>query len=152
MTDKEEMQAFRLKSRATKTSVLLLFIYFFPFIFISWRLITLQYCSGFCHTLTWISHGFTCIPHPNTPSHLSLNPIPLGQGWNRSPAQAGCMRRVLRAGALGRPSLAFKTTVRCLNCCLILSHGPVAPAPSFDFLRGNRKEWLDLLWTEWPRD
>ena len=24
----------------------------FPFIFISWRLITLQYCSGFCHTLT----------------------------------------------------------------------------------------------------
>ena len=33
---------------------------FFLFIFISWRLITLQYCSGFCHTLTWISHGFTC--------------------------------------------------------------------------------------------
>ena len=28
----------------------LLFIYF-SFIFISWRLITLQYCSGFCHTL-----------------------------------------------------------------------------------------------------
>ena len=24
----------------------------FPFIFISWRLITLQYCSGFCYTLT----------------------------------------------------------------------------------------------------
>ena len=43
---------------------------FFPFIFISWRLITLQYYSGFCHTLTWISHGFTCIPHPNLPSHL----------------------------------------------------------------------------------
>ena len=35
-----------------------LFIYF-PFIFISWRLITLQYCSSFYHTLTWISHGFT---------------------------------------------------------------------------------------------
>ena len=27
-------------------------LYFFSFIFISWRLITLQYCSGFCHTLT----------------------------------------------------------------------------------------------------
>ena len=26
--------------------------FFFPFIFISWRLITLQYCSGFCHTFT----------------------------------------------------------------------------------------------------
>ena len=23
---------------------------FFSFIFISWRLITLQYCCGFCHT------------------------------------------------------------------------------------------------------
>ena len=23
-----------------------------PFTFIRWRLITLQYCSGFCHTLT----------------------------------------------------------------------------------------------------
>ena len=26
---------------------------FFSFIFTSCRLITLQYCSGFCHTLTW---------------------------------------------------------------------------------------------------
>ena len=40
---------------------------FFSFIFISWRLITLQYCSDFCHILTWISHGFTCVPHPNPP-------------------------------------------------------------------------------------
>ena len=47
--------------------------FFFPFIFISWRLITLQYCSGFCHTLTWISHGVTCIPHPDPPSHLPLH-------------------------------------------------------------------------------
>ena len=27
------------------------FYLFFPFIFIRWRLITLQYCSGFCHTM-----------------------------------------------------------------------------------------------------
>ena len=39
--------------------------FFFAFIFISWRLITLQYCSDFCHTLTWILHGFTCILHPD---------------------------------------------------------------------------------------
>ena len=38
-------------------------VFFFSFIFISWRLITLQYCNDFCHTLTWISHGFTCVPH-----------------------------------------------------------------------------------------
>ena len=52
--------------------------FFSSFVFISWRLITLQYCSGFCHILTWISHGFTCIPHPDPPSHLPLHPIPLG--------------------------------------------------------------------------
>ena len=51
---------------------------FFSFIFISWRIITLQYCSGFCHTLTWISHGFTYVPHPDPPSHLPPHPIPLG--------------------------------------------------------------------------
>ena len=49
------------------------------FFFFSWRLITLQYCSGFCHTFTWISHGLTCIPHPDPPSHLPLYPIPLGR-------------------------------------------------------------------------
>ena len=54
------------------------FIFFSPFIFISWRLITLQYCSGFCHILIWISHGFTCVPHPDPPSHLPPHPIPLG--------------------------------------------------------------------------
>ena len=52
--------------------------FFFPFIFICWRLITLQYCSGFCHTLTCFSHGFTCVPHPDPPSCLPLHPIPLG--------------------------------------------------------------------------
>ena len=46
--------------------------FFFKFIYFNWRLITLQYCSGFCHTLTWISHGCTCVPHPE-PSSL---PIP----------------------------------------------------------------------------
>ena len=54
------------------------FFLFFSFIFISWRLITLQYCSGFCHTLTWIRHGFTCVPHPEPRSHLPPHPIPLG--------------------------------------------------------------------------
>ena len=54
-----------------------LLFFFFPLIFISWRLITSQYCSGFCHTLTWISHGLTCVPHPDplllppSPSHPS---------------------------------------------------------------------------------
>ena len=40
-------------------------IYYF-----NWRLITLQYCGVFCHTLTWISL--------EPPSHLPPHPIPLG--------------------------------------------------------------------------
>ena len=65
-----------------KNFFLLVFLFFpffiFSFIYISWRLVTLQYSSGFCHTLVWISHGFTCVPHPEPPSHLLPHPIPLG--------------------------------------------------------------------------
>ena len=37
---------------------------FFPFIFISWRLITLQYCSGFCHTGFYLTTYLTVL-HPS---------------------------------------------------------------------------------------
>ena len=82
-----------------------IFSFFFSFTFISWRLITLQYCSGFCHTLTWISHGFTCVPSwsllpPASPSHPSgssqcTSPEHLSHasilGWsNRSPGLVIC--------------------------------------------------------------
>ena len=46
------------------------------YIYFNWRLITLQYCSGFCHTLTWVSHGCTYVPHSEPPSHLPPHPIP----------------------------------------------------------------------------
>ena len=39
---------------------------------------SLQYCGGFCHTLTWISNGCTWVPHPEVPSHLPAHPIPRG--------------------------------------------------------------------------
>ena len=67
--------------RAKHSYLFILFFKFFSFIFISWRLITLQYCSGFCHTLTWISHGFTCIPHPTSLSTQSLCVFPVHQAW-----------------------------------------------------------------------
>ena len=57
--------------------VLFLFIYF------NLRLTTLQYCSGFYHT-TWIGHGRTSVPHPESPSHLPPHPIP--QGHPSAPA------------------------------------------------------------------
>ena len=75
--------------------------FLFPFIFISWRLITLQYCSGFCHTLTWISHGFTCVPHSDPPSHLPLHPIPLG--LPSTPGPSACLMHPTWAGDLPHP-------------------------------------------------
>ena len=74
---------------------------FFSFIFIRSRLITLQYCSGFCHTLTWISHGFICTPHPDPPSHLPLHPIPLG--LPSAPGPSTCLMHPTWAGDLFHP-------------------------------------------------
>ena len=72
--------------------------FFFSFIFISWRLITSQHFSGFCYTLTWISHGVTCIPHPDPPSHLLLYPIPLG--LPSAPDPSTCLMHPTWAGDL----------------------------------------------------
>ena len=64
------------------------FYFFFAFlkkvIYFNWRLITLQYCSRFCHTLTWISHAYTWVPHPDTPSLPPPHPLP--QGHPSAPA------------------------------------------------------------------
>ena len=61
------------------------FLFFFSFIFISWRLITLQYCSDFCHTLTWISHGFICVSHPDPPLPPPAPSHPSGSSQCTSP-------------------------------------------------------------------
>ena len=65
-----------------------LFVYFF-------------YCSGFCHTLKWNSHGFTCVPHPDSPSHLPLHPIPLG--LPSAPGPSACLMHPTWAGDLFHP-------------------------------------------------
>ena len=54
------------------------FIFFFLYFYFNCRLITLQYCGGFGHTFTWISHGCTCVPHPEPPSHIPPHPISQG--------------------------------------------------------------------------
>ena len=61
-----------------ESTIYLLYFFKFKFIYFNWRLITLQYCGGFCHTFTWISHGCTYVPHPDPPYHLPPHPIPLG--------------------------------------------------------------------------
>ena len=60
------------------TLLFVFLIYFNP------KLITLHYCGDFCHTFTWISHGCTCVPHPDPPSHLP--PHPVLQGHPSAPA------------------------------------------------------------------
>ena len=57
-----------LQHHSSKASVLWQSAFFFFFlIFI---------CSGFCHTLKWNSHGFTCVPHPEPPPHHPPPPLP----------------------------------------------------------------------------
>ena len=69
---------------------------FLKFIYFNWKLITLQYYSGFCPTLAWISHGCTCVPHPEPPpSSLpvpSLWVIPVHQ------PRASCIMHQTRSG------------------------------------------------------
>ena len=95
-----------------------LFYFIFSFIFISWRLITLQYCSGFCHTLTWISHGFTCVPHPDPPSRLPPHPVPLGLPSAPAWALVSCIQPGLaicftsQGGFLVAPMWPFIQTIQ----------------------------------------
>ena len=47
--------------------------------YFNWRITTLQYCDGFCHTSAWIGHRYRCVPPiPEPPSQLPLHPNPLG--------------------------------------------------------------------------
>ena len=104
-----------------------LYLFFFFFL-ISWRLITLQYCSGFCHTLTWISHGFTCVPHPEPPSHLPPHPIPLGHP--SAPAPSTCLMGPTWTGDLfhARQYICFDA-VLSNHPTLTFSHRVQKPVP-----------------------
>ena len=54
----------------------LCFCFFFFYSFIYLFYFTILY--WFYHTLTWILHGCTCVPHPEPHSHLPPHPIPPG--------------------------------------------------------------------------
>ena len=60
------------------------FFFFFGLIYFNWRLITLKYCTGFCYTLTWISHRCSCVSLPEPRSYLP--PHPILQGHPSAPA------------------------------------------------------------------
>ena len=112
-----------------------LFFFIFSFIFISWRLITLQYWSGFCHTLTWISHGCTCVPHPEPPSHLPPHPIPLGHP--SAPALSTYLKcetdRQFRLDAWDK-GMFLNGWIICVICLFILLQNIWRGVISFSFL------------------
>ena len=74
------------------------FSFFYLFIFIY---LFIYICGGFCHTLKWNSHGFTCVPHPDPPSHLPLHPLPLG--FPSAPGPSACLIHPTWAGDLFHP-------------------------------------------------
>ena len=51
-----------------------LFIFSYWLVYFNRKIFTLQYCDGFCHTFTWISHGCMCPPHHEPPIHLPPTP------------------------------------------------------------------------------
>ena len=58
-------------------------VLFFPNYF-NWRIITLQYCDGFCHTSTWISYRCTYVPLSWTPHPPPSPPHPSGLSQSTS--------------------------------------------------------------------
>ena len=66
-------------------------------------------CGGFCHTLKWNSHGFTCVSHPDPPSHLPLHPLPLG--FPSAPGPSACL---ISAHVL--TTELYTQDVPCLHC------------------------------------
>ena len=90
---------------------------FFFFNLFNWRLITLQYCSGFCHTLMWISHGCTCFPHPEPPSLLPPHFIP--QGHPSAPA----LSTLSHASNLDWQSVSYKI-IHMFQCYSLKSSHP----------------------------
>ena len=70
----QELRAMVLRNR--NLMEMMSFIYLFIYLFIYFI------CSGFCHTLKWNSHGFTCAPHPERPRWCHLN-WPWRKGKNR---------------------------------------------------------------------
>ena len=75
----------------------LFFRAFLLFIF-NRRIIALQYCIGFDHTTTWISHRYTYVPYLlNLPT---TSPYPASLRCHRAPAWAPCLIQQLAISSL----------------------------------------------------
>ena len=96
----------------------------FFLIYFNWRLITLQYCGGFCHISTWISHGCTCVP----PSWNSL-PFPPHAIPPDCPG-APSLSALLHASNLHWPYVLHMVIYTCFNVTLSLRPYGLDPSGS----------------------
>ena len=107
----------------------------------NWRLIALQYCIDFCHTLTWISHGYTYVPslltlpptsHPVPPLCVITEP----QIW------APCVTQQTPTGYLfdiwwcicfsaALPVCPILSSIHCVQICSLCLHFHCWPAYGF---------------------
>ena len=76
-------------SHEIKRCLLLCFLFYFLFFLVVFAI--------HCHDI----HGFTCVPHPDPPSHLPPHPIRLG--LPSAPALSTCLMHPTWAGDLFHP-------------------------------------------------
>ena len=94
-----------------------LFVFVLKFIF-NWRIIALQYCSGFCHVSAWMSHWYTYVPS-HLPPHPTRETVTEPQVW------APCITQQISTGCL------VLHMVMCMFQCYSLnSFHPLSPSLS----------------------
>ena len=89
---------------------------------------------------TWISHRFTCVPHPEPPSHLppipSLCVFPVHQPW----APVSCVQ----------PGLVICFTLDSILVSMLFSQNiPPSPSPTRTWKQPrcpSADEWIRKLW------
>ena len=97
--------------------------YCFAFLFskctLNWRITALQYGVGFCHTSTWISHGFACDPSlwGLPPASHAVPPLWVGtEPWLEPPSHTADPRWLC----------VFQTVVCMYPRCSLRSSHPVS--------------------------
>ena len=97
--------------------------YFLKLINFSWRISTLQYCDGFCHTSAWIGLRYTCVPpHPEPPPPPSPRcPSELSQSTG-----FGALLHALNLHWLS----VFHMVMYMFQCCSLSQIIPHSPSPT----------------------
>ena len=80
------------------------------------------FCSGFCHTLKWNSHGFTCVPHPDSP-------LPPATSLSTRSLQVFPVHQVRALVSCIQPGLVICFTLDNIHVSMLFSW-TIPPSPS----------------------